>query len=430
MILQFVNCNQDTFLENLFLEKKRETSVLAFSGGADSTALFYLLVASGIKFTAVHFNHGIRENASKDAEFCKELCKSAGIPFVLEVWNDLTPGAGFEEAARQKRINFFLTNFPKAEIFLAHHQDDVLENAFIKMLRGANISGVTGLRDETEMEQLLFRRPLINYSKAQILDYLTSSGKAWCEDESNTDTGYRRNFIRHEILPMLEKEAGSLSGLKASLKQLGKDADYIEKEALKIVHESGMTSKSLNVDEALLPRVLKQMMKQAIGKELSLSGDTYERIKEEISFPRDKHYSIPLGQGVDLLVKSDGGLVFEVHDFDTSWQSEWNEDELLTPSGRFFKGASMCSEKFAPSYLTQLNVRFWQPGDRMIPFGRTSQKKVKDLFNDAGIPVEDRKRVPLLCNGEEIIWIPGVRRANFGLVNDDSQVVEISYERF
>lgn len=174
--------------------------VVAVSGGVDSVVLLDLLKRQpGMSLTVAHFDHGIRPDSAADRVFVQALANKYELPFVYDT-AQLGPGAS-EDEARQARYKFLerVRQVSQAgAIVTAHHQDDLLETAVLNLLRGTGRKGLTSLRDRSDL-----RRPLLAYAKSQLLAYAKERGLDWHEDETNHDQTYRRNYVRHSILPKL-----------------------------------------------------------------------------------------------------------------------------------------------------------------------------------------------------------------------------------
>ena len=201
---------------------------VAFSGGGDSTALLHCLCAaaeSGITLSAVNVEHGIRGESSRaDTAFVKEVCErwkiplysySADVPALAKEW-----GLGVEDAARRVRYRIFLRllSEDRADVIAtAHHAGDNAESVLFNLFRGSALAGAGGIRDYIPARELAERfmpemaaervlenkgivRPLLGVAKEKITEYLREKGLSWREDETNADTAYTRNFLRHDIL--------------------------------------------------------------------------------------------------------------------------------------------------------------------------------------------------------------------------------------
>ena len=199
-------------LETIFYQKisayKLQKVVVAFSGGADSTALLLLFhkfaAELGIQLQAAHFNHQWRESATIDQQFCQNLCQQIGVPLTIGFAQDYScRNFGSEEAnARAKRHQFF-AQFTDSVIAMAHHLDDQLENFFIKLIRGCSLEGATKMPELNSVSKLKICRPLLDFKKNSLINYLKQNHISYVEDPSNQDQKYLRNKIRNCLLPTL-----------------------------------------------------------------------------------------------------------------------------------------------------------------------------------------------------------------------------------
>lgn len=179
------------------------TYVLAVSGGVDSMVLLDMVRRRpDMKLVVAHFDHGIREDSHADRRLIQDVTRRHGLPFVYDE-GKLGPDAS-EETARKARYEF-LHRVRQASgaraVITAHHQDDLLETAVHNMLRGTGRRGLVSLHSREHVY-----RPLLDIPKADLVAYAKDQGLAWREDSTNTDLRYRRNYIRHEILPKFTNE--------------------------------------------------------------------------------------------------------------------------------------------------------------------------------------------------------------------------------
>jgi len=184
--------------------KPRDTIIAGISGGPDSIFLLHFLKQIPCKIITAHIDHKLRKESKKDADFVKAQSKN----FHLKTCNIKSLAKkskkGLEEAGRIVRYQFFnqLAKKYKAKYILtAHHADDNLETMIFNFSRGASLQGLAGI---TEVEGNLLR-PLLSFSKKEIVDYLGIKKIPFLKDETNEDKTYHRNFIRHEIIPKLKK---------------------------------------------------------------------------------------------------------------------------------------------------------------------------------------------------------------------------------
>ncbi len=424
--------------ENLF--KPGDTLVVALSGGADSTALLDLLSrlpGYNLRLVVAHLNHRLRGAESyADEEFCRGLAARYAVPFEVRRIDvkDLasTDRLNLEDAGRRARIAFFdeiRSAYGATAVVLAHHADDQAETVLMRLLRG---SGMTGLSGMAYRNARGYVRPLLEISRLEIEAYLRGQGIVWREDASNSDTVYLRNRVRHELLPLLETYNPAIrSCLGATASIISGDEVLLcelTEQAVADVHLAGDGDGELVCDIAklrslstpLLRRVLRYLFMQVAGTLESVSLSHIDAICDMIISDRPNsmvtlpHEVTPVRE-YDHLIWRLGKRAGRDTDY-----------ELLIPGPGCYQipsGGSLTVEltdkaAFPPEsgtmYIDRTKapfpwlVRTFRPGDRMTPFGMSGRKKIKDIFIDRKIPISERKQIPLLWCGDDLIWIPGV----------------------
>jgi tRNA(Ile)-lysidine synthase len=278
-------------LENLFYQKISAYSlqkvVVAFSGGADSTALLILFskfaAKLNIELQAAHFNHQWRESAIIDQQFCQNMCQQLGVPLTIGFAQDYScRDFGSAEAnARAKRHKFF-AQFTDSVITMAHHMDDQLENFFIKLIRGCSVEGATKMAELTYIGQLKIFRPLLDFAKTDLVDYLRENKTGYIEDPTNLDNKYLRNKIRNCLLPKLAECDDRAS--KNILNFMQKVTDLHDYLTQKVNDQEIINNKDLNVVKwQLAEPIIKQ---EALKKWLFLNdyqGNVTTKLLYEIS---------------------------------------------------------------------------------------------------------------------------------------------------
>lgn len=210
--------------------------IVGLSGGPDSVFLLHFLHHIKKKYTltliAAHLNHGWRDTAVHDEQFCKNLAESLDIPFVSAHAQNITltckSSGSQEDLGRQLRRAFFLhvaQEHQAGAIALAHHQDDLIETFFIRLLRGAGVTGLASIR----AKQGLYVRPLLNTTKQEILTYLHAHNIAYCTDITNEQDTYLRNRIRKYLVPAAAKcDERAPKTIVNTIEQLQAADDFIE----------------------------------------------------------------------------------------------------------------------------------------------------------------------------------------------------------
>jgi tRNA(Ile)-lysidine synthase len=411
--------------------------LVGFSGGADSTALLLALHQAGQKLTAVHCHHGLRgKSADDDAQWCEDFCRLRGIPFHLErleVTARRLAGESCEEAGRRLRLDTW-RRFGRP-VFLAHHGDDQLENLFLRLARGANCSGLRGMRADTVVGGVRLLRPLLPLRRADIENWLCQQGvDDWREDATNADSSFRRNAIRNRLLPLWREIFGEDGGLRRSLEVLGEDAQRLDDEAEMHLPQMQSFAAWKRLPPALLPRVLRLWLTAETGTDRPLTHAACSRLAAALAAFAGESMQVPVDEELAIFVTQNG--VELVRESPNPLQWNWLEKNEL-PWGDWVLTAAVMSagadhepqdgERFALKSLPpQLTVRAWRDGDRLQPFGAAFHRKVQDCFADAHVSRARRNRIPLICADDAIIWIPGVRRAEFGRLtspHDDTVVL-------
>ncbi|WP_306603607.1 tRNA lysidine(34) synthetase TilS [Azonexus sp.] len=182
---------------------------VGLSGGCDSVVLLHLLSRAGLagRLAAIHVHHGLSPNADAWADFCSACCQSLGVPLIVRSVNvERNSGHGLEAAARQARYAAFSESLPAgACLLLAQHRGDQAETVLFNLLRGAGVAGAAAMRDERAQGALRLLRPLLDVSRGEIEAYARQYGLRWIDDESNADTRFTRNFLRHEALTAINQ---------------------------------------------------------------------------------------------------------------------------------------------------------------------------------------------------------------------------------
>ena len=293
-------------------DRKPDRAYVGFSGGADSTALLLSMHLEGWKVTAVHFNHHLR-GAESDADeaWCRKFCEERRIQLkVFDLWveRDRRPGEGVEEAARRLRLEVWkrLVAEHWQMIFLAHHADDCLEELFLRLGRGSNVSGLTSLRPERELDGLTLCRPFLQLRKRNLEEWLREQGiEDWRVDQTNLDAyTSRRNAIRNRLLPLVREIFGTDAGVLAALQSLREDAECLEKTADDALNEDWRSHKGewendwspVRFWRKLPTAVLVRALRTWTGLEYPLSRRTIERLVKAVKAGKDG--MLPLGKGL------------------------------------------------------------------------------------------------------------------------------------
>ena len=436
-------------IPNNVLEILKGREVLCgFSGGADSTALLLALQVFASKglFTlkAIHFEHGIRGIESQaDANYCKEFCKSLGIAFEridLAVPSEASDGEGFEAAARRLRLNHWKRlSSDKTAIALGHNANDRAENLFLRLFRGSNATGLSSMRAVQRIDGMLFVRPLLETTRAKIEEFVKKAGlPEWRCDATNNDESYKRNFLRHSIMPTIAKALPyAPDGIAHSLKALEDDASYLEastqKEWASLKGNPSISAWS-ELHPAIRVRALRLWLSEKLGSDFIPDSKLIARFNAALPEADSERCLIPLRETDAFLSVSLKGLEIlkgeSLPDREWDWRKnpevKWGRFKL---EARLLEHAELPKDNWAALFDAKalsetLILGRWREGERMTVMGRKRPELLKELFNKAGISSIARESHPLLRQPTgEVLWIPGVRRSELAAISGSATTV-------
>jgi tRNA(Ile)-lysidine synthase len=452
--------------QRLFMQG--DTLVVALSGGADSTALLDLLSRLpeyNLRLIVAHLNHCLRGvESDADEEFCRVLAARYAIPFEVRRIDIKIMASesrlNLEDAGRRARIEFLdeiRIRYGAVAVVLAHHADDQAETVLMRLLRGSGITGLSGMAYRNARDYV---RPLLDITRSEIEQYLCGRSKEWREDASNSDTIYLRNRIRHELLPLLEEYNPAIrSCLAATASIISDDEKLLSELTERAVAETcrmreGRIVCSIaqlrTLNTALRRRVLRHAFKQLTGTLVGVGLCHIDAQCELIDSDRPNS-RLALPQGVTAVREYDRLVLMRTGEAVSRHPSaavlEAGFELLITEPGCYQlpSGGSITVELVgAATFPTDPGtacfdldntpfpwlVRTFRPGDCMIPFGMSGRKKVKDIFIDRKIPLSERRRIPLLWYGGDLIWVAGVCASESGRIDAPSVAsVQVTWQK-
>ena len=435
--------------------------LVGVSGGADSVALLHSL--QGIKtenlkseISVAHLNHGIRTEAADDARFVENLCRKLNIPFYSATVDipkiAAVTGVSPEMAARDARYRFFAETAENAgvsAVATAHTLDDQAETLLLKLCRGAGSAGLDGIADSTEIHGLKVIRPMLTASRSDVENFLKENNISWREDATNSDTKLKRNYIRHEILPLLEQNLNPRikEALARTCSIMAEDNCFMEQQALQ-AFSSATANSAANLKVEPLQQMPPAIRRRVLRQWLIINGftadkmrfDVIERITAMILSPCGSaavtaSADIEVRREYDLLRFSEnkhskclipetklnipGETLIESHGLRIT--ATLRKGFERTPTGPLGKIPADAVIRWDETNPTDIYVRSWHSGDRIQPLGMNGSCKLQDLFTDAKIPQRERTDIPVFVSVNEIIWIPGYRISGSMAVADSEQ---------
>jgi tRNA(Ile)-lysidine synthase len=413
-------------LESSQLFSSSDTLLVGVSGGIDSVVLLDLLNSTGLAFSVAHCNFRLRgEESDLDEKFVKELAERYEKPYFSQTFDTAEfasdHGISIEMAARDLRYNWF-EEIRRTHhfnwILVAHNSDDQVETFFLNLARGTGITGLTGMKAINGKVV----RPLLFASRKEIETYASDHKLQFREDSSNALTVYQRNRIRHLLLPIMEELNPSfratmqetISHLRDTTSIYFQAIDRAKEMVVQVIPDSDL---ALSIAELQLLHPLSTYLFEFL-KPFHFNGDVVEEMVNALEGQSGKQFFSTTHRAVldreVLLIQK----LTELSDarFYLDEDLERLEHPVRLVISSQIRTDSLKLNTAASTALIDkdklqfpLILRPWQKGDSFQPLGMKGMKKLSDFFVDEKFSLTDKESCWLLANGEEIIWIVGVR---------------------
>jgi len=398
--------------------------LVAVSSGLDSMVLADLCLKSELNIALAHCNFKLREAESdKEEAFVSNYAKTHKLTFFTKHFNTThfaeTTKISIQMAARELRYNFFdeLCDSQQFDTILtAHHADDNLETFFINLSRGSGIDGFTGIPKINDK----IARPLLPFSRNQIYEYAKTHNIQWCEDSSNASLKYKRNALRHELIPVLKSIFPTiLEALNTTQNNLIASQDllknHIEDIENRVIKFSSLDEIHYTIEQLKLLNPLRSYIYPLFGKYGFTDLDEIYHLVDAQSGKQihSNTHSILKDRNVMILtpksaLKSDFFLSI------TDLEKEIKLSEFgvhLNFERESNLGNSSKNTLFLDHDKLQfpLVLRSWAEGDFFYPSGMTGKKKLSKYFKDEKLSLLQKSKVLLLCSKEDVVWVVGMR---------------------
>lgn len=414
----------ESIVSKALKEARVEKLLVGVSGGADSMALLRAALAAGVEVHVVHCNFHLRgAESNRDRAFVSDCCKKLGIwlttviDFNVEEYR-IAHKLSVEEACRELRYNEFRrikAEIGSDRIAVAHNADDQAETVLLNLMRGAGVAGMRGMLSDTG--EII--RPLLGVSRAEILEYLESIGQDYVTDSTNLSSDYRRNFLRNEVIPLLEtrwpqakKSICKTAAIMASEEQVLNNVENIlshldlknklSYRRLELVDDPAWLvrrfCRQFDANETQCKEILTVILKPGFQ-----SGKVWHTPKGRISAEReylefiDNKRIISYEHACERLTFADISLdEIKESRLDVLWTT-LPQDKIL------FRGVIK--------------------GDRIEPLGATGSTLVSKIMKDAKLTLADKEQVVVAVHRDtgEVIWVEGLKRSRLYLVDNNSE---------
>ena len=411
---------------------------VGLSGGIDSMVLLHLINRIRSldpdcypKLEAIHVNHGLNQNADLWERHCLIFCQSNNIPFYAERISVENAGAGIESAAREARYRVFEKYLPSSSIlFVGHHLEDQIETFFLRLMRGAGLKGLKSIPESRLLSRATLVRPLLNNTKAELEAYALKHKLVAIQDSSNDDVSYDRNFLRHQLLPILESRWPGYRRTVSRAIGHFQEVDRILEESLpgntNIVSQCGDPGLSISA----MKQEGEESAKRMVRRFLTEQGLTMPNQASLNEFIRQIFYGSEVSSALLKIRKREirrfrGGIFLlpSLPDRCPKIIPTMSLNETVAIQGI----GSVCfrtgvNQKAFPIQGTKVAL-CWRSSEWIAQSSKL-RKKIKKIFNAKAIPPWWRDRIPIAIKENELIAIGALKNANLNSVDESDLCLE------
>ncbi len=392
--------------------------LIACSGGLDSIVLTSICHTLNLRIGIAHCNFKLRgEESEEDAIFVESMADSIGASFYAKDFETEKYASvnkvSIQMAARELRYEWFselLNMYQYDYVLTAHHSDDNLETFLINISRGTGIEGLTGIPEIND----IYIRPLLPFSRNQILEYAKTNMIKWREDSSNISTKYIRNKLRHQVIPelksvnpeFLQNFEATLDHIKQANRFVKNQVDRVKKDIFEYLDSEVIKIPIYKLQQYEDPKTYLYFLLKEYGFK------AWSDILNILTAQSGKQIFSPKYR----LIKDRADLLLSPIPEETSDRNyHINEEEnmIMTPAGmlKFKEVTQLSNIDLKTIYVDKeklkypLIVRKWKEGDYFYPLGMKGKKKLSKYFKDEKLSLLAKERVWLLCSDQEIVWV-------------------------
>ncbi|WP_281558573.1 tRNA lysidine(34) synthetase TilS [Thalassomonas sp. RHCl1] len=431
-------------LETFFRSYPKKTVVIAYSGGVDSQVLLYSLArlrqAKRLDnpLMVCHINHGLSENAALWQQSAERECQKLGLELICrQVTLDVSGSQSLEALAREARYQALQQLAPKgALIITGHHSDDQGETLLLALKRGAGLKGLSAMASVSVLGEHTLVRPLLALRRRNIEDYARQHNLSWIEDESNSDTRFDRNFIRHQIMPLLtERWPSMVATMGRSSEHCREGQELLTELAQQDLAQATLSAKALSVPEleklskARFNNLLRYFLEQHGC--LMPSAEQLNQVHVQLGAPADKTPAVKMA---DVWLRRYRDGLYLTGDFQDI--SSWQQQLVIGGAGRAatielpdhlgmlcFSSSGdkeVVEHGLSPAKLERktlylrppqasepVTVKFSHQNPRCLPDYRQHSRPLKKVLQELALPPWLRQRIPFIYYGETLVAAAG-----------------------
>ncbi|MCW9013931.1 MAG: tRNA lysidine(34) synthetase TilS [Gammaproteobacteria bacterium] len=388
---------------------------LAYSGGVDSQVLLHLLAQLRLDVRAVYIDHGLQAESADWAMHCEQSCQALNISFQSISVNAQAEKRQSPEAAARTARYAALRSFISSNdcLLTAQHKDDQAETCLLQLFRGSGAAGLAAMPVVAPFGDGLHCRPLLEFSREQILAYAAAHDLQWVDDPSNEDDKYDRNYLRHQVIPGLKQRWPGLDKtLYRAASQQAENKHLLDELASEDLQKLSSTDESLSMEE--LSHLSESRLRNVIRYWLRISGlpvpsrEVMQQIMLQM-FQGDSDAQPIIGWAEVELRRYQGRIyALKLKAHNAGQCLDWNPQQALCIESlnQNLKMRSTDKQGLSADMLKQkLQVRFRRGGEKIKPAGRNGSHSLKKLFQEAAVPPWQRDRIPLIYSDNELIAV-------------------------
>jgi tRNA(Ile)-lysidine synthase len=408
------------FIEEQKLLSAGDRILLGVSGGIDSMVMLDLFTRLKYSISVAHCNFSLRgEESDADQELVESACSAKGITIYTRKFDTADyaqkNGISIQMAARKLRFEWFeeLRSARKMDaIVLGHNKDDIIETFFINISRGTGIKGLTGIKPRNKY----IVRPLLFACRDDITSYAEEYNISFREDSSNIETRYKRNAIRHKIIPVFKDLNPSfISSMEDTIKRLEETENLLSHHISLVKDSIIMTENDEMVIEvkSLLELEPLDIHLYELFKDYGIGQSNIDELKKLLPAPSGKHLDTDkfriIKDRESLIISRIINQVEEEHNYDSLDQVENYRTEVIpVEQAKIISDKNIACLDF-DKISFPITIRKWKSGDWFYPFGMDGKKKLSDFFVDNKVPLNRKNKIRIFISDGNIFWVAGYR---------------------
>lgn len=397
--------------------------VIGYSGGMDSHVLLHLLArlkedkSFPTEIHALHINHGLSSQSNSWQDHCEMICNSLRVNFTALTVCVESAGRGVEDSARKARYEAFTDYLGTGDLLLlAHHADDQAETILFRLMRGGGLNGLGGMPARRKLGAAMLHRPLLQVARQSLKDYAGQQRLQWIEDESNQDTRFDRNFIRHRLVPVIKQRWPAYAETWMRSARLAAEGSALNKELADLDLKELCGESRHRIDLLKLKSLSHARQRNLLYRWIECaalplpSNAQLQQLLLQFTAARQDSNPLMRWRGVEVRrFRNHAYLMQPLEQHDNRSELRLNAEHCLSIAiGSLTARQTQGGGIWLQQGLSSVVIRFRQGGERCHPSGRVGSHPLKKILQELKVPPWLRDRIPLICVGDKIAAVAGL----------------------